>query len=47
MGDTLTVVFDCYPQEEVSGTVQSISLIGNAKQNATYYLSLIHISTKP
>ena len=38
-------VFDCYPQEEVSGTVQSISLIGNAKQNATYYDVTLSIST--
>ena len=45
VGDTLTVVFDCYPQEEVSGTVQSISLIGNAKQNATYYDVTLSIST--
>ncbi|MCI6040970.1 MAG: efflux RND transporter periplasmic adaptor subunit [Clostridiales bacterium] len=45
VGDTLTVVFDCYPQEEVSGTVQSVSLIGNAKQNATYYDVTISIST--
>ena len=45
VGDTLTVVFDCYPQEEVSGTVKSISLIGNAKQNATYYDVTISIST--
>ena len=44
VGDTLTVVFDCYPQEEVSGTVQSISLIGNAKQNATYYDVTLSIS---
>ena len=45
VGDTLTVVFDCQPQEEVSGTVTDISLIGNAKQNATYYDVTISIST--
>lgn len=37
IGNTLTIVFDCYPDEEVSGTVESVSLIGSARQNATYY----------
>ena len=45
VGDTLTVGFDCPPQEEVSGTVTDNSLIGNAKQNATYSDVTISIST--
>ncbi len=37
VGDSLTVVFDRYPGEEIAGTVQSIARIGKSKQNATYY----------
>ena len=37
VGDSLTIVFDRYPNEQVSGTVTQISGIGVPKQNATYY----------
>ncbi len=37
VGDSLTIVFDRYPSEQVSGTVTQISRIGVPKQNATYY----------
>ena len=46
VGDTLIVVFDCHPEEQVSGTVRSISQMGNAKQNATYYDVTISVTTK-
>lgn len=37
VGDSLTIVFDRYPNEQVSGTVTQIAGIGVPKQNATYY----------
>lgn len=45
VGDSLAVVFDRYPEVEVSGTVRSISRIGTQKQNATYYDVEIAFST--
>lgn len=36
-GMAIALVFDSYPEQQVSGTVQKISLMGTQKQNATYY----------
>lgn len=45
VGDTLKVVFDRYPDTELSGTVLSIAGLGVQKQNATYYDVKLSIST--
>lgn len=45
IGDTLKVVFDRYPDTELSGTVLSISGLGVQKQNATYYDVKLSLST--
>lgn len=37
IGDSLSIVFDRYPEMKVSGTVHSIAAMGREKQNATYY----------
>lgn len=37
LGDPLTIVFDRYPQEIVTGIVSEISALGTARQNASYY----------
>lgn len=36
-GDSLTIVFDRYPNEMVMGTVSTIGAIGVPRQNAAYY----------
>ena len=45
VGESVTVVFDRYAQENVNGVVTAISRIGVPKQNATYYDVTISIST--
>ena len=45
VGDTLKLVFDRYPDTELSGTVLSIAGLGVQKQNATYYDVKLSIST--
>ena len=45
VGDTLKVVFDRYPDTELSGTVLSMAGLGVQKQNATYYDVKLSLST--
>ena len=45
VGESVTIVFDRYPQETVNGAVTAISRIGTPKQNATYYDVTISVTT--
>ena len=45
VGGALTLVFDRYPNNAVTGTVTQISRMGAAKQNATYYDVTIAFTT--
>lgn len=45
VGESVTVVFDRYPDSQVTGTVTQISRIGLPKQNATYYDVVIAVTT--
>lgn len=45
VGASVTVVFDRYPNEVVSGTVSEVSQIGVTRQNAAYYDVTIDIHT--
>lgn len=44
-GSSVTVVFDRYPNEVISGTVTEVGKIGVTKQNAAYYDVTIDIHT--
>ena len=44
-GSSVTVVFDRYPDEVISGTVAEVGKIGVTKQNAAYYDVTIDIHT--
>lgn len=37
LGDSVSLSFDAYPDQAVSGTVSAVSLIGVTRQNAAYY----------
>ena len=45
MGASVTVVFDRYPNEVISGTVTEVGKIGVTRQNAAYYDVTIDIHT--
>jgi len=45
VGNTVRVVFDRYPDAEMTGTVTSVSRIGMPKQNATYYSVTVSVET--
>ncbi len=45
VGKGVIVIFDRYPNEQISGKVMEISRIGTPKQNATYYDVTIAIET--
>jgi len=45
IGQSVTIVFDRYPENELHGTVTEISRIGTPKQNATYYDVTISLIT--
>lgn len=45
VGESVTLVFDRYPEEDVHGTVTEISRIGVPRQNATYYNVTISLMT--
>ena len=45
VGDSVTIVFDRYPDAELHGTVEQVSRIGVPKQNATYYDVTISVIT--
>lgn len=45
VGQSVTLVLDRYPQEEITGTITAISRIGTPKQNASYYDVTIELST--
>ena len=46
VGDSLTVVLDCYPGETFTGTVVQIAQIGVPRQNASYYDVTIELDIK-
>lgn len=45
VGESVTIVFDRYPDADITGTVTSVSRIGIPKQNATYYDVTISVTT--
>ena len=45
IGQSVTIVFDRYPEDELHGTVTEISRVGLPKQNATYYDVTISLTT--
>lgn len=45
VGDSLTLVFDRYPNESIPGTVTSVAGMGKEKQNASYYDVEVSFST--
>lgn len=45
VGESVTIVFDRYPETEISGTVTAISRIGVPRQNAAYYDVTIAVTT--
>lgn len=45
IGESITIVFDRYPDEQITGTVTDVSRIGVPRQNATYYDVTIAVTT--